>query len=122
MRLVHAAVTGATIDGYSVTNPVNFQGRHVRISVFNADGSDPAPDILDPSPDGNWVFRSLRGPRPLSANVPDTDNAVGSTPGLGVVRVDPDGRSGRLVAVVPITHVVDGVERADPHGLKVRWP
>ena len=36
VRLVHAAVTGATIDGYSVTNPVNFQGRHVRISVFNA--------------------------------------------------------------------------------------
>jgi cell division protein FtsA len=36
IRLVHAAVTGATIDGYAVTNPVNFHGRHVRISVFNA--------------------------------------------------------------------------------------
>jgi cell division protein FtsA len=36
VRLVHAAVTGATIDGYAVTNPVNFQGRHVRISIFNA--------------------------------------------------------------------------------------
>jgi cell division protein FtsA len=36
VRLVHAAVTGATIDGYAVTNPVSFQGRHVRISVFNA--------------------------------------------------------------------------------------
>jgi cell division protein FtsA len=33
---VHAAVTGATIDGYAVTNPVGFQGRHVRISIFNA--------------------------------------------------------------------------------------
>ena len=30
VRLVHASVTGATIDGYAVTNPVNFQGRHVR--------------------------------------------------------------------------------------------
>ncbi|CAN5731472.1 hypothetical protein BH24CHL5_BH24CHL5_11940 [soil metagenome] len=36
IRLVHAAVTAATIDGYSVTNPVGFHGRHVRISIFNA--------------------------------------------------------------------------------------
>ncbi len=36
IRLVHAAATGATIDGYAVTNPVGFQGRHVRISIFNA--------------------------------------------------------------------------------------
>jgi len=36
VRLVHAAVTGASIDGYAVTNPVGFQGRHVRISIFNA--------------------------------------------------------------------------------------
>ena len=36
IRLVHAAVTGSTIDGYTVTNPVGFQGRHVRISIFNA--------------------------------------------------------------------------------------
>jgi cell division protein FtsA len=36
IRLVHAAVTGATIDGYAVTNPVGFQGRHVKISIFNA--------------------------------------------------------------------------------------
>jgi hypothetical protein len=92
------------------------------ITLSGGVSSDPAPDILDASPDGNWVFMALRGPRPLSANVPDTDNAVGSTPGLGVVRVEPDGRRGRLVAVAPITHVVDGVERADPHGLKVRWP
>lgn len=36
VRLVHAAVTGASIDGYAVTNPVGFRGRHVRISIFNA--------------------------------------------------------------------------------------
>src|SRR5829696_7265257 len=36
VRLVHAAITGATIDGYPVTNPVGFQGRHMRISIFNA--------------------------------------------------------------------------------------
>lgn len=36
VRLVHAAVTGASIDGYAVSNPVGFQGRNLRISVFNA--------------------------------------------------------------------------------------
>src|SRR5947208_10436309 len=36
VRLVHAAVTGASIDGYALTNPVGFQGRHVTISIFNA--------------------------------------------------------------------------------------
>jgi cell division protein FtsA len=36
VRLVHAAVTGASIDGYALSNPVGFQGRHVRISIFNA--------------------------------------------------------------------------------------
>ena len=36
VRLVHAAVTAAQIDGYPVTNPVGFQGRNIRISIFNA--------------------------------------------------------------------------------------
>src|SRR5947208_1693406 len=36
VRLVHAAITGASIDGYALSNPVGFQGRHVRISIFNA--------------------------------------------------------------------------------------
>ena len=36
VRLVHAAVAGAGVDGYAVTNPVGFQGRHLRVSVFNA--------------------------------------------------------------------------------------
>ena len=36
VRLVHAGVATAAIDGYAVTNPVGFQGRHLRVSVFNA--------------------------------------------------------------------------------------
>jgi hypothetical protein len=55
-------------------------------------------------------------------NARGVDNAVGRTPGVGVVRVEPDGWRGALVGVAPITRAVDGVERADPHGLKVRWP
>jgi len=36
VRLVHAAVTSASIDGYAVANPVGFRGRHVKIGIFNA--------------------------------------------------------------------------------------
>jgi cell division protein FtsA len=36
VRLVHAAIVGDSIDGYALTNPVGFQGRHVKIGIFNA--------------------------------------------------------------------------------------
>src|SRR3954466_11558939 len=36
VRLVHSAIVGASIDGYGLTNPVGFQGRHVKIGIFNA--------------------------------------------------------------------------------------
>jgi cell division protein FtsA len=36
VRLVHSAVVGASIDGYGLTNPIGFQGRHVKIGIFNA--------------------------------------------------------------------------------------
>jgi cell division protein FtsA len=36
VRLVHAAIVAASIDGYALTNPVGFQGRHVKIGIFNA--------------------------------------------------------------------------------------
>lgn len=84
--------------------------------------SDPAPDIMDISPGGDWIFLSFRGPQPLSANVPGVNNAVGSTPGVGIVKVEENGWQGELVAVAPITKKADGTERADPHGLQVRWP
>jgi cell division protein FtsA len=36
VRLVHSAIVGAAIDGYGLTNPVGFQGRHIKIGIFNA--------------------------------------------------------------------------------------
>src|SRR5258705_277580 len=33
---VRAAIVGASIDGYALTNPIGFQGRHVKIGIFNA--------------------------------------------------------------------------------------
>ncbi len=82
--------------------------------------ADPAPDLMERSPNGNRVFMALRGPIPLTGNAPGVNNAVGSTPGLGIVRVKQGGREGVFEALVPISHVVDGVERADPHGIAVR--
>ena len=77
-----------------------------------------APDLTDISPAGDLVFVALRGPTPLSG---DPHNARGSTPGLGVVKVADGGKGGELVAIVRMTNAgADGVERADPHGLRVR--
>jgi hypothetical protein len=77
-----------------------------------------APDLTDVSPDGSLVFVALRGPTPLSG---DPHNATGATPGLGIIEVAEGGRSGRLRAILRLTNVgPDGVERADPHGLRVR--
>jgi DNA-binding beta-propeller fold protein YncE len=82
--------------------------------------SDPAPDLMAIAPAGNRVFAALRGPIPQTANVPGVNNAVGATPGLGIIRVTESGRSGVLQAIAPINHVVGAVEQADPHGIAVR--
>jgi cell division protein FtsA len=36
VKLINAAVVDVRIDGYRVTNPLNFQGKSLSISVFNA--------------------------------------------------------------------------------------
>lgn len=90
------------------------------IGISGEMSQDPAPDLMDVSPDGQWVFISLRGSTPLTANVPEHHNAVGSTPGVAIVQVGDDGASGELIHIVPISNIVDGTEAADPHGLRVR--
>jgi DNA-binding beta-propeller fold protein YncE len=90
------------------------------IDLVDSVSSDPAPDLLGIAPSGNRVYGALRGPNPLTANVPGVNNAVGATPGLGIIRVTQGGRAGVLQARAPITHVVAGVETADPHGIAVR--
>lgn len=108
-------------------------GSHLgAFSLAGAASSDPAPDLLDTAPGGGVMFAALRGPCPLTANTPGLNNAVGSTPGVGVIDVTRGGRGGTLVGVAPI-HNVDpsgtscapagapaSSDRADPHGLRVR--
>jgi len=85
-------------------------------TLEGASSSDPAPDLLDASPDGRHVFAALRGPLPLSGG----HSAPGNTPGVGVIDVRADGRRGRLDSVARVSNVVDGRDMADPHAIRVR--
>lgn len=92
-----------------------------RVNTVNLAGpvsADPAPDLVDVAPSGNRLFVALRGPVPLSG---DPHNATGSTPGLGVIQLTQAGRSGKLMAVVPMTNANQQSGQApDAHGLRVR--
>ncbi|WP_437309544.1 hypothetical protein [Sorangium sp. So ce388] len=80
--------------------------------------SDPAPDLADISPSGNRAFVTLRGPTPLSG---DPHASTGTTPGVGVIQLIQAGDSGKLKSIAPITNKdAGGVERADPHAIRVR--
>ena len=93
--------------------------KHVnKIDLNGALTDNAAPDLTDISPAGDLVFLALRGPTPLSG---DPHNATGTTPGMGIIEVSEGGRSGRLVHIVLMSNRgEDGVERADPHGLRIR--
>ncbi len=94
-------------------------GRMVgEFSLAGSLSSDPSPDLLDISPAGDLVFVSLRGLFPLSG---DPHASTGSTPGLGIIQVKKDGRTGVLRGIARIANVdSEGANRADPHGLRVR--
>lgn len=89
--------------------------------------NDPTPDLLEITPDGKYFTIAFRGPKPVS--VPHS--AQGSCPGVGIVEITENGRSGRLVDVLRTTNTVDtvpvgtisgghdytGVERSDIHNV-----
>jgi hypothetical protein len=93
--------------------------KHVNtIALEHPSREHPTPDLADISPSGNRIFVSLRGPNPLSGS---PHAATGSTPGLGVIQVTQEGKSGQLKSVVEISNIdISGVERADSHGIRVR--
>jgi len=82
--------------------------------------TDPAPDLMDIAPSGNRIYFTMRGPIPLTGNAAAVNNAVGNSPGVGILRVEANGSRGVLHAVARISHVVNNVERADPHAIIVR--
>jgi hypothetical protein len=92
-------------------------------------GNDPAPDLMDKTPDGKYLVVALRGPIPVSV----THAAQGSCPGVGIIEVLDGGASGRLAGVLRTTNTVDtspaaapgghaytGNEHSDVHGAAVR--
>jgi hypothetical protein len=92
-------------------------------------GNDPAPDLMDTTPDGKYLVVALRGPVPVSV----THSAQGSCPGVGIIEVLDGGASGRLAGVLRTTNTVDtapgsapgghaytGIEHSDVHGAAVR--
>lgn len=90
------------------------------VEMAGAVSDDPAPDLLDTAPDGSYVFAALRGPNPLTGNDKNVNNAKGSTPGVGVIKVTNGGKGGEFVGVARITNLKDGKETADTHGVAVR--
>jgi hypothetical protein len=101
-------------------------------SLTGAASSDPAPDLMVPYPGTDYAFVTLRGPCPLTANAPGVNNAVGATPGLGLLSVDDRGLRGRLQGIAAINNVDPtgascapanapaSTNRADVHGIAVR--
>lgn len=90
------------------------------IELVGPVSDDPAPDLIDVSPDGAYVFMSTRGPNPLTGNAKDVNNAKGSTPGVGVIKVTGNGKGGEFVGIARISNMKDGKETADAHGIAVR--
>ena len=91
--------------------------------------NDPAPDLLEPTPDGKYLVVALRGPVPVSV----THAAQGSCPGVGIIELQDEGASGRLAGVLRSTNTIDnspvsapggqayiGTEHSDVHGVAIR--
>ncbi len=90
------------------------------VDLVTDPNKDPAPDLMDVSPDGQYVFVGLRGPNPLTGNDKGVHNAKGTIPGVGVVHVDAGGRVGHYKGQATITNMKDGKETADTHGIAVK--
>lgn len=75
-------------------------------------GNDPAPDLLERTPDGKYLMIAFRGPRPVSVR----HSAQGSCPGVGIVALKDNGASGQLVGVLRTTNSVDDSGAGAPGG------
>lgn len=96
---------------------------------INLPKNDPAPDLMDNTPDGRYLVVALRGPTPVSV----THSAQGSCPGVGIIELTRGGKRGRLAGVLrsynqvdtspvsaPGGHAYTGSEHSDVHGAAVR--
>ena len=121
-----------TYDLTSASGKGNGVGLCAAASVKDDSGlplNDPAPDLIETTPDGKYLVVALRGPVPVSV----THAAQGSCPGVGIIELTRGDESGRLVGVLRTTNTVDnapvdapgghaytGSEHSDIHGASVR--
>ena len=101
-------------------------------TLQGAVSADAAPDLMVRYPRADYAFVAMRGPCPLTANAPGSNNAVGATPGIGLISIDDRGLNGRLQSRAAITNVdvttsncapagaPTSNDRADVHGIAVR--
>lgn len=120
---------------YSLTDPPSAGATPVcTVKGVTDDNSlppnDPAPDLMNMTPDSKYLMIALRGPTPVSV----AHAAQGSCPGVGIVELTEGGRMGKLVDVIRTTnlvgdtltsfaatggHTYTGDERSDVHGVEV---
>lgn len=75
-----------------------------------------APDLMDLSPNGKWLFATLRGPNPATG----THDIAGSKPAVGVIKLGWWSRkSGKFKYTIPIGDQ-SPESKSDPHGIAVR--
>ena len=74
--------------------------------------NDPAPDLMERTPDGKYLAIAFRGPTPVSV----THSAQGSCPGVGLVELTSGGAYGKLVGVLRTTNTVDDTPQSAPGG------
>jgi hypothetical protein len=88
------------------------------LDLVSAYSKDPTPDLFASSPDHRWLFVSTRGPNPLTG---DPHSSLGTDPGMLVIRVHDSGMDGEIRRLVRISNRdAGGIERADPHGIRLR--
>lgn len=90
------------------------------VDLVTSANNDPAPDLMDIAPDGQYVFVGLRSATPLTGNDKNVNNAKGTIPGVGVIHVDAGGKIGHYKGQASISNMKDGKETADTHGIAVK--
>lgn len=102
----HARTTYDLVSKDGISGKEGAAGPCFTRSVLDDAGlplNDPAPDLMDITPDGKFLMIAFRGPAPVS--VPHS--AQGSCPGVGIVRLTNGGKSGRLMDVLRSYNSVD---------------
>ncbi len=112
----HVGTVDLTGSGYCVGEGAPFVDLNDEGYEFN---DDPAPDLVDISPDGRMIVVSFRGSNPITVK----HAALGSCPGFGVVTLSGDGGSSGVLTHVFRTFLSDATgtrNLSDIHAAAVR--